>query len=173
MYRLIVVPMVLLLFLAGCGRTRYIVLREVPQSPSFVVIPANDYLHEVAFANHIENTIISTGIKVVVRPATKEVLTEQAVGGSGSRRAEGHQSNLGMGAKLTERYFEYESVDADYIVQTYRNSLQVKISKRETREILAVLTHENWPDRDDFDADPWQPSMRQTLSRLGIPTIPR
>ena len=31
----------------GCGKTNYIVLRDVPQSPSFVVIPANNTIPEV------------------------------------------------------------------------------------------------------------------------------
>ena len=30
--------------LAGCAKTQFVVLRDVPESPSFVVIPANNYL---------------------------------------------------------------------------------------------------------------------------------
>ena len=59
--------------LAGCApQTQFVVLRDVPESPSFVVIPANDYLHEVVFANEVENAIISAGVKVVMRPVTKD-----------------------------------------------------------------------------------------------------
>lgn len=115
----------------GCGRTHFVVLRGVPQSPSFVVIPANSYLHEVEFANKIELAIISSGVKVVMRPSTKEVTTEQTIEEAKNSRA--------SGVRLTERYFEFEEINADYIVQTYAASQQVKITKRETQEVLTVL----------------------------------
>ena len=120
------------LIMAGCARTKFVVLRDVPQSPSFVVIPANTYLLEVEFGNKIEQAIISSGVKVVMHPSTREVTTEKVL-----EKAEGNQA---AGMKLTERYFEFEKINADYIVQTYATSQQVKITKRETQEVLAVLT---------------------------------
>lgn len=51
-------------------------MRNVPESPSFVVIPANNYLYQVMFANEIEKAIISVGVKVVMPPATKDVTKE-------------------------------------------------------------------------------------------------
>lgn len=165
MYRQIIGPTILLLFFAGCGRTQYIVLRDVPPSPSFVVIPANDYLYEVEFANHIENALISAGAKVVIRPATKEVMTEQTVRGLERRQTEGQQSNLGAGAKLTEKYVEYEDIDAGYIVRTYKTSRQVKISKKETREILAILVA---PTHDPIHGpiEWWHKEIYKTLKHL-------
>lgn len=165
MYRQIIGPTILLLFITGCGRTQYIVLRDVPPSPSFVVIPANDYLYEVEFANHIENALIGAGVKVVIRPATKEVLTEQTVRGLERRQTDGQQSNLGAGARLTERYVEYENIDADYIAQTYKTSRQVKISKKETREILAILVA---PTHDPIHGpiEWWRKEINHTLRRL-------
>ena len=38
----------------GCGKTNYIVLRDVPQSPSFVVIPVTNTISEVSYANVVE-----------------------------------------------------------------------------------------------------------------------
>ena len=40
----------------GCSTTKYeyVVLRDVPQSPSFVVIPPNLYMYEIEFANTVE-----------------------------------------------------------------------------------------------------------------------
>ena len=123
---------IFVLITSGCASTQFVALRDVPQSPSFVVIPANTYLSEVEFGNKIEQAIISSGVKVVMRPSTKEVTTEKVL-----EKAEGNQAS---GMKLTERYFEFEKINADYIVQTYATSQQVKITKRETQEVLAVLT---------------------------------
>ncbi len=116
----------------GCFSTQFVALRDVPQSPSFVVIPVNSYLSEVEFGNKIEQAIISSGVKVVMRPSTKEVTTEQVL--------EQSEDTQATGMKLTERYFEFEKINADYIVQTYATSQQVKITKRETQEVLAVLS---------------------------------
>ena len=56
--------------LLGCATKtlEIVVLRDVPESPSFVVIPANDFLREVEFANSVEDAIISAGVRVVIRP---------------------------------------------------------------------------------------------------------
>ena len=144
---------------AGCSQTHFVVLRSVPQSPSFVVIPANAYLHEVEFANKIEQAIINSGVKVVMRPSTKEVTTEQTIEEAKDSRA--------SGVRLTERYFAFEEIDADYIVQTYVSSHQVKITKQETQEVLSVLTlttPHNAPSAE------WRRKFfTRALAKMGIP----
>ena len=157
--------------IVGCSKTQFVVLRDVPESPSFVVIPANNYLNQVAFANEVEAAIISAGIKVVMfSQATKEVTKEVAVGGK-IAVVEGSQAAQKSGeGKLTERYVEFfEEIKADYIVQTYAGSKQIRIIKRQTREILAVLTVPTDPrthqslDHHDFIAD--------ALTNMGVPVI--
>ena len=113
----------------GCGKTNYIVLRDVPQSPSFVVIPVTNTISEVSYANIIERAIIAAGVKVVLRPASKEVEETTTT-----------PTNNGDSTKiLTERYFELDELTADYLVQTYATPAQVKISKLSTREILTIV----------------------------------
>lgn len=123
---------IFVLTIIGCARTHFVVLRNVPHSPSFVVIPANAYLHEVEFANKIERAIIDSGVKVVMRPTTREVTTEKTI--------EEAKDSQASGMRLTERYFAFEEFSADYIVQTYVSPQQVKITKRETQEVLAVFS---------------------------------
>ena len=109
--------------LAGCApQTQFVVLRDVPESPSFVVIPANDYLHEVVFANEVENAIISAGVKVVMRPATKDVTMEKTVQGQKASKPMTVALIQSADAKLIERYSAFDDIDADYIVQTYVTS---------------------------------------------------
>lgn len=165
----------LYLFLSGCTPPVYhqvVVSRDVPDSPSFIVQPANNYMHEVLFANEIENAIISSGVKVVRRPGAKEVTAEKSIGGVEGDRLQSHDaastSIRKADAKLTERYLEYDEVDADYLVQTYATEKHVKISNLGTREILAVFHAERY-----FSSDGSLKSLRQkvneTLVSLGIP----
>lgn len=150
----------LVLSLTGCAQTRFVVLRDVPPSPSFVVIPANDYLSEVTFANEIERAILGAGVKVVMRPSTKEVTTEKV-----TEETEGNQAS---GMKLTERYFAFDEIDADYIVQTYATSNPVKITKRETQEVLTVLTVQTAL-HDPAPAEWKRKRFKQVLAKMGIP----
>ena len=152
--------------LAGCGKTQFVVLHDVPESPSFVVIPANNYFHEVKFANDIENAIIGVGLKVVMRPATKDVTTEKTVQGAEGKQTDDSALIQSADAKLIERYgiSSFEDIDADYIVLTYVNFEQVKIAKRETREILAVL------EISKFDRFPsWRMTIHKAFVEMGIP----
>lgn len=114
---------------AGCGKTNYIVLRDVPQSPSFVVIPANNTIPEVSYANVIESAIIAAGVKVVLRPISKEI--EKTIT---TPTNDGGSTNI-----LTERYFELDELNAEYLVQTYVTPAQVKVSKLSTGEVLAIV----------------------------------
>ncbi len=149
--------------LAGCAKTQFVVLRDVPESPSFVVIPANDYLREVEFANSVEDAIISAGVKVVIRPATKDVTTEKTIQGAEGKQTDDVKLILAADSKLIERYSAFEDIDADYIVRTYVSSQQVKIAKRETREILAVLVVS------EHAANPWPLTFYEALAKMGVP----
>ena len=114
---------------AGCGKTNYIVLRDVPQSPSFVVIPVTNTISEVSYANIVESAIIAAGVKVVLRPASKEIEKTTT-----TPTDDGDSTKI-----LTERYFELDELNADYLVQTYVTPAQVKISKLSTREVLTIV----------------------------------
>ena len=126
-----------ILILIGCGSysTHFVVYRHVPENPSFVVIPANDSMQEIAFGNNIEHILISCYVSVLRRPAIKAVEKVQA-----ARETENEAGNQSIQkASVTEWFYEFEEFNADYIVQTYEMSYEVKISKRETKEIVAVL----------------------------------
>lgn len=126
----IIICFILCVSLSGCMKTNYIVLRDVPLSPSFVVIPVNNTMQEISYANLIERLILSCGVRVELRPASKEV--EKTV-------TEATDKNDKM-QTLTERYFELETLTADYLVQTYAVSADVKISKlSKVSEVLTIV----------------------------------
>ena len=72
-----------LISVSGCvpATHQFIVYRDVPDSPSFVVIPATNQLYQVHFANEVESAFIGCGVKVLVPPEIKEITIEKSVRG--------------------------------------------------------------------------------------------
>jgi hypothetical protein len=50
--------MIILITLCGCNAatTRYVIIRDVPDNPSFVVIPFNHYQLQIACADYVERS---------------------------------------------------------------------------------------------------------------------
>ena len=152
--------------LIGCTKYEYVVLRGVPESPSIVVIPANDYLYEIAFANATEQAIIRAGVRVVARPSTKEVTTEHTISGAHGNQGPGEALVQAGEAKLREKYLAWEEFEADYIVRTFATSGQIKILKRDTKEILAVMVAHDYGTA--MEAHYWPNHLRKVLEKLRI-----
>ena len=147
-------------------QTVFVVVRNVPQYPTFVVMPANDYLYQHEFANQVENWLLGSGVKVLSRPSnepTKEVrVTKQAEGISAqSGRVEG-----GL-ASVTERFFVFQETEADYAIFTYADAKQVQIVKRNNQEILASFAIKP---TQDYSGDQ---IFRDALRNLGIRVLNR
>ena len=130
-----------IMMLFGCAYPEYefIVLRDVPKSPSFVVLPANDHLGQVEFANQIETAIIGCNVKVVNRPAKKDVTKTVGKGVLGLEAENNRVIQGDAGYQLIESYPSYHDFNADYIVITYATYKRVRIIKRGTEEVLASL----------------------------------
>ena len=169
--------------LTGCASQapQFIVYRDVPESPSFVVVPANRRMYEIYFANEIEEAIISCGIKVVKRPSTKRIRTEESIGGVEGNRVRDPNASVSSvreaDAKRVESYLEYHPTGADYMVETYGAERQVKISRRDTREVLAVFYAKRYKKGRVWFT--WRHKVHETLKLLGFkvrnpfPTKPR
>lgn len=187
--RLIVLFAVLCAWGCGIQKNYVVVSRDVPDDPTFTVVPANDQIREVTFANEVENAIIAAGVKVLryYRPTPTEVTKEAALGEeqSGKKlRAEPYEidekaaSQKGS-AKVTKKYIEIEGgVQADYYVETYSYRRHVKISNG--KEVLAVFDAEPLPHSqavfvNDVKVDgirSWELKMHAVLSGMGISVIP-
>lgn len=160
-------------FLTGCGPQlpQFIVYRDVPESPSFVVVPANNRMYEVYFANEIEEAIISCGVKVEKRPSTRRIRTEKSIGGLEGNRVRAPDaaatSVREADAKRVETYSVYGKMNADYMVETYGAERQVKISKRDTREVLAIFYAIRYKKGGVWLT--WRHQVYETLKRMGIP----
>lgn len=132
----------LLLILTGCSyyipiyKTNFIVQRDVPQNPTFTVMPNNNSFSEVAFAQVVEACLIGARVKVVQLPATKSVQTEEV---RTKKKTTPEPALEGKGTVVTETYLAYEPTNADYYIQTNSVSRQMKVVKTETQEVLAIL----------------------------------
>lgn len=171
----------------GCGTTHHyvVVSREVPESPTFTIVPANFQMREITFAHEVESAIIAAGVKVArySPPATTEVTKEATLGENRAAKiletydneADVRSAAQSGSAKVTKTYYELEGgTRADYYVETYAYRRHIKISNG--KEVLAV-----------FDAKPlgkveqvavgnvpvftnaWQLKMHAVLSNMGIP----
>ena len=158
--------------LTGCASQapQFIVYRDVPESPSFVVVPANNYMHQILFANEIEEAIISCGVKVVKRPSTKRITTEKSIGGLEGNRVRDPNASVSSvreaDAKRVESYLEYQPTGADYMVETYSAERQVKISRRDTREVLAIFYAKRYKKGHVWLT--WRHKVYETLKLLGF-----
>ena len=177
-----------LLMLAGCRTTTvkyFVVQRDVPQSPTFVVLPFNDYQPQISCAELAESALIAAGVKVVMPPQKKkEVEIKKGIDGEQAKVGQGIDRIQPMAVKgdsaslektsafetRIERFTEYEKIITDYIVTTtgtivnyqggpHIESISVRIYSKHTDEILSSFV--TYPEyiKDD---------MYKVLESLGV-----
>ena len=132
----------ILLFVFGCGTTSFVVLRNVPLSPSMVVVPVNPLAYQVEFANDIEEIIIGSGVSVLQRPTTKEITVTKEAEKVEIQMLKGGKAEMSM----VERFYAFNEITADYIVITNSYSNQVRIIKNDTQEVLASFKTSREPE---------------------------
>jgi hypothetical protein len=161
--------------LQGCVSSNnpiYIVSRDVPENPSFTVIPFNNYQLQISCTDSVESALISSGVKVVKRPEVKEVENRKGYGGEQKQIDQPNENINSKGAFETriERYSEYEEIKSDYIIETnctvqsyqgslYIEGMNVRITKTISKEILASFQS----NLNDIKND-----MNEALRTLGI-----
>ena len=169
--------------IVGCSHKvipNFVVLRNVPESPSFVVFPFNNYKEQIDFARMVESALIASGVKVVNRPMSiKEIevskdAEKRAIDKKGAVVEEGYIDSRWAGEKRVERYIEIEDIKADYIVYTsgsvdYRQGRailyesNVRIVKKGSQEVLSsFMVHYRRINQEIYDA----------LRALGVPVTP-
>lgn len=186
--RKMIVTTILLLILIGCGLKPapvkyFIVQRDVPISPTFVVLPFNDLQSQILCAEQAEAALIAAGVKVVMPPPTKYVETKKGIEGEQTKLGQGSdrvQHTKGKGDSVSleaaqafetrlERYSEYGEINADYIVTTngtiyysggpYIQNISVRIFKKDSKEVLSSFVTYTDYIKDD---------MYKSLEALGI-----
>ena len=154
----------------GCASVEhaFVVRRDVPRNPTIAVIPANNLLYQHAFANRIEGYVLESGLSLVDRPGIVETVVAQ--------EAEKIQPSKlfpqldAQSAQLTQTYSGFGETTADYVIQSYAVSQQVRILKLESGEVLAsfelFIPREDESEEDDVGNPLYEP-----LRKIGLPVI--
>ncbi len=130
---LFVVFLVALLKYDGLCQNMFVVLRDVPESPSVVVVPNGYGSREIELADKAEEMLMSFRIKVVQRPTLRRVTETKGA----AKAAAPDEGNIVGSKGMTEEYFAYEETGADYLLLTDEKTDRVKLVKIRTKEILA------------------------------------
>lgn len=113
----------------------FIVLRDVPENPSVVVIPTTFTKDGLQYADEAEELILGMHIRLVQRPTVKEITESK-----GATKTEAESGSAAAGGKsLTERYMAYGESGADYALITDQETDRIKLVKLGTREILSSV----------------------------------
>jgi len=122
----------------------FVVLRDVPEKPSIVVVPTNYYKADIKFADKVEEIILGFKLKVIQRPvikrvtATKGAAKSESIGVEAKPAPEGAASSFGS-QSLVEEYIAYEETGADFVLFTDEQFDRVKLIRIRDRELLATL----------------------------------
>jgi hypothetical protein len=178
---------IVLLVMCGCNAaTRYVIIRDVPDNPSFVVLSFNDYQLQIACADYAESALIASGVRVLRRPNVKDIETRKGIGGTKSGLGTNTEENYNQRQALAkmrsdeeyetriEKYKEIEDMRADYVVETngnimyyegqpYLESIIVKITKKSEKTILCSFVST----QSSIGLD-----MYSALKSLGIHVVP-
>lgn len=117
------------------GSAQFVVLRDVPENPSIVVVPNGYSSSQIELADKTEEMLMKFRIKVVQRPTLRRVTETK-----GAAKSTGGDEGSAVGSKgMTEEYFAYEETGADFLLLTDENTDRAKLVNIKTKEILASV----------------------------------
>ena len=174
--RLVIIIAVLFLMvivvLVGCT-TSYIMVHEVPQSPTFVVIPVGFSEKDLLFVNGVSEALIANGVRVIERPVMLQKYLEseksgEASGvlwtpGTGLGIAGGGQKGSEKTTELTDPIGMLEVTSADYVFYVQGKGGWVKIIQRATKQVVFVGQFE---DRKSGESSIFDLSLSSKFNKL-------
>lgn len=172
--------LVVIVILVGCA-TRYIMVHEVPQSPTFVVIPVGLSEKDVLFVNLVSEALIANGVRVIERPVMLQKYLEseksgEASGvlwtpGTGLGIAGGGQKGSEKIQELTDPIKMLEVTSADYVFYTQGKGSWVKIIQRATKQVVFVGQFEHrkseYGESSIFDLS-LSSELNKVLKKMGV-----
>jgi hypothetical protein len=120
----------------GCTTTEqvFVATADSPENPIIAVVPANNGLYQHHFANFVEEKVIESGLSVTQRPS---VVNQEISQGAEMAQLAGDAQAAKQTAVITQSYSRFEESSADYLVQTYTSSNQVRIVEKASQRVLA------------------------------------
>ena len=148
MYRYL--KMFFILVLAGglvsaCGSSsfKYVVYRDVPQHPSFVVVPVSYAASDYRFKENTESSLIEMGLSVIEAPLLKSAEMKAMSRSSRTIRdvqLDGSVKQVSID-DLVATSGVYDQVKADYVILVNAETDVLKITKRKTHEIQTMIKY--------------------------------
>ncbi|MCK4739002.1 MAG: thermonuclease family protein [Deltaproteobacteria bacterium] len=133
--------------LTGCVnkvvQANFVVLRDVPDKPSFTIIPFNQYHTQTTFADQIEEVLLQLGVKTFKYKVTPPKTIQKAKSlGTNEATIDLDLNKLFTGgvaaeAIALESYIEYGKIKANYLIYSDIFTGRIKIIKKKDFEILA------------------------------------
>jgi len=120
----------------SCSHTTqsiYVVLTDVPEIPSITILPANNTAEERYFSNEVEAYITNLGVKTISQPMYREVDVNKQF----EETPKNQRHFLFPGFDRWAKYFVLDNTTADYVVFTYMQTRQVKLIKKENKQVLS------------------------------------
>jgi len=176
--------------LGGCiGPVRFVVVADVPTSPTFTVIPASTSSDDNAAANRVTEVLVGLGIHVIERPALVKQRTEYTGQSSGAGVGVTLSGNLAVGGvggsqsgdvvTSIDPIAAIQETQADYVVFA-KSGPWLKVVKRKDGQIMFAgsLAWDNnsgcclnaafWsqanPDRERLERE----RLRDLLRKMGV-----
>ena len=155
----------------GCTTTEqvFVATADSPDTPTIAVIPANNGLYQHHFANVVEEKVIESGLSVTRRPSTVEKELSQ---GAELAQMAGDAQAAEQTAVITQTYSGFEESSADYLIQTYASSNQVRIVEKDSERVLASFQLILEPEGGTSLEEPEDP-FRKALEEIGLPVKER
>jgi hypothetical protein len=169
----------IIVLLSGCVpqvKTTFVVSRDVPNEPSFTVLPFNNYYKQIEFANRVEAALIELGVKVIkYNPQPKEITRKMGIELEADQEA-ADIMNIGeifiTGKKeeaiAIETFIHYGEVKSNYIIYTDLWSERIKVVKKDSLEVLASFIVTDSLSTEDKEYN-FKKVIRDALESLGIP----
>lgn len=111
----------------------FVVLRDVPESPTVVVVPNSYNSDEIDLADKVEELLMKFKVKIVERPSVRRITETK----NAAKETSGEEG-IAVGAKgLKEEYYAYEETGADFLLLTDERQDRAKLIRIKTKEILA------------------------------------
>ena len=141
--RLLGAALVIILAVACSSKLEYVIYRDVPQSPAFAVVPASYTVVDNRFKSEVESYLVKLGLSVIEAPLVKQ--PEVEVESKAQRaRDEGqlHEKEKVLSIDdLVETSIVYNSSKADYVILVNAQTDVLKITRKSTQEIQAVIKY--------------------------------
>ncbi len=155
----------------GCTSTKqvFVATADSPENPIIAVVPANNGLYQHHFANFVEEKVVESGLSVTQRPS---VVDQEISQGAEMAQLAGDAQAAKQTAVITQSYSGFEEGSADYLIQTYASSNQVRIVEKDSERVLASFQLILEPEGGTSFEEPEDP-FRKALEEIGLPVKER